>query len=67
MSGASKENVETTYLTRTDTEVTFELPPVYAGGHYAYLHVPDMGFSSINITLTTTSSVLGLFPSIGYE
>jgi hypothetical protein len=38
MSGDSKENVETSYATRSDTSVTFELPPVYAGGHYVYLH-----------------------------
>jgi hypothetical protein len=38
MSGESKENVETSYATRSDTSVTFELPPVYAGGHYVYLH-----------------------------
>lgn len=66
MSSESKEIVETVYETRTAEEVTFVLPNVYAGGHYVYLHQPDVGFSSINQTIETSVSATALTPASGF-
>ena len=65
-SAASKEYFDHEFSFRNATSVKFNLPNLYAGGHYVLLDQKDFGYSSMNNTIDNIEPKLtGIEPKEG--